>query len=308
MNSRSAKNARPRRQHTARRAEAGRRGPDLREARGTEPDGLDQGPHREGDDRRRRGVRRARARPRAPRADERQHGNLARARREAQGLSADVRDARERDGGAQATAAALRRGHRLLAGRRGLERRRPAGARARRADAALLHAVPVRERGEPARALRRNRSGDRRGTRPRRRRRRRPRHRRNADGNRRASARNVPRHRRRRGGAAAGRSCDGAALARRRLRPADPRRLEARPQGARHERGVGARGSSPARRGRHLRRRLGRRRRTRRAEARRRARRRRRRRILADGGWKYLSADFWEADDVEQAMERTVWW
>jgi cysteine synthase len=30
--------------------------------------------------------------------------------------------------------------------------------------------------------------------------------------------------------------------------------------------------------------------------------------ILADGGWKYLSADFWEADDVEAAMERTVWW
>jgi cysteine synthase B len=30
--------------------------------------------------------------------------------------------------------------------------------------------------------------------------------------------------------------------------------------------------------------------------------------ILADAGWKYLSADFWEADDVEQAMERTVWW
>jgi cysteine synthase len=30
--------------------------------------------------------------------------------------------------------------------------------------------------------------------------------------------------------------------------------------------------------------------------------------VLADGGWKYLSADFWDADDVEQAMERTVWW
>jgi [CysO sulfur-carrier protein]-thiocarboxylate-dependent cysteine synthase len=30
--------------------------------------------------------------------------------------------------------------------------------------------------------------------------------------------------------------------------------------------------------------------------------------ILADGGWKYLSADFWEADDVESAMENTVWW
>jgi cysteine synthase len=30
--------------------------------------------------------------------------------------------------------------------------------------------------------------------------------------------------------------------------------------------------------------------------------------VLADAGWKYLSADFWEADDVEAAMERTVWW
>jgi cysteine synthase B len=30
--------------------------------------------------------------------------------------------------------------------------------------------------------------------------------------------------------------------------------------------------------------------------------------VLADGGWKYLSADFWEREDVEDAMERTVWW
>jgi hypothetical protein len=30
--------------------------------------------------------------------------------------------------------------------------------------------------------------------------------------------------------------------------------------------------------------------------------------VLADGGWKYLSADFWHADDVEQAMEHAVWW
>jgi len=30
--------------------------------------------------------------------------------------------------------------------------------------------------------------------------------------------------------------------------------------------------------------------------------------ILPDGGWKYLSADFWSAEDVETAMERTVWW
>jgi cysteine synthase B len=30
--------------------------------------------------------------------------------------------------------------------------------------------------------------------------------------------------------------------------------------------------------------------------------------IFADAGWKYLSADFWDSDDVERAMERTVWW
>ncbi len=30
--------------------------------------------------------------------------------------------------------------------------------------------------------------------------------------------------------------------------------------------------------------------------------------VLADAGWKYLSADFWDADDVERSMERTVWW
>ena len=30
--------------------------------------------------------------------------------------------------------------------------------------------------------------------------------------------------------------------------------------------------------------------------------------VLADGGWKYISADFWGADDVEESMERTLWW
>ena len=104
-------------------------------------------------------------------------------------------------------------------------------------DAALLHAVPVRERGEPARALRGHRRGDRRGARPRRRARRRPRHRRHADGRRRAAARELPRRRRRRRRAAAGRPRDGPALARGRLRAADPRRVEARPEAARLERG-----------------------------------------------------------------------
>jgi cysteine synthase B len=30
--------------------------------------------------------------------------------------------------------------------------------------------------------------------------------------------------------------------------------------------------------------------------------------VLADGGWKYLSAEFWTAEDVEESMERTLWW
>ncbi|HEY8193007.1 MAG TPA: cysteine synthase family protein [Gaiellaceae bacterium] len=30
--------------------------------------------------------------------------------------------------------------------------------------------------------------------------------------------------------------------------------------------------------------------------------------ILADAGWKYLSAPLWEAENVEQAMEHAVWW
>jgi [CysO sulfur-carrier protein]-thiocarboxylate-dependent cysteine synthase len=32
--------------------------------------------------------------------------------------------------------------------------------------------------------------------------------------------------------------------------------------------------------------------------------------ILADGGWKYISADFWDAEDtsLESTMERTLWW
>jgi cysteine synthase len=30
--------------------------------------------------------------------------------------------------------------------------------------------------------------------------------------------------------------------------------------------------------------------------------------VLADGGWKYLSADFWTARDVEASMERSFWW
>ena len=30
--------------------------------------------------------------------------------------------------------------------------------------------------------------------------------------------------------------------------------------------------------------------------------------VLADGGWKYLSAPFWSAADVAESMDRTLWW
>ena len=30
--------------------------------------------------------------------------------------------------------------------------------------------------------------------------------------------------------------------------------------------------------------------------------------VLADGGWKYLSADFWDAADPAAAMEAGSWW
>jgi [CysO sulfur-carrier protein]-thiocarboxylate-dependent cysteine synthase len=30
--------------------------------------------------------------------------------------------------------------------------------------------------------------------------------------------------------------------------------------------------------------------------------------VLADAGWKYLSADFWDTPNVETSMEKTVWW
>ena len=30
--------------------------------------------------------------------------------------------------------------------------------------------------------------------------------------------------------------------------------------------------------------------------------------ILADAGWKYLSAGFWSTEDVERSMEGAVWW
>jgi len=30
--------------------------------------------------------------------------------------------------------------------------------------------------------------------------------------------------------------------------------------------------------------------------------------VLADGGWKYLSADFWETGAEAEELESAVWW
>ena len=119
-------------------------------------------------------------------------------------------------------------------------------------------------------------------------------HRRDADGGGRPAPRGVPRDRDRGGRAAPGRRGHGPALARGRLRPSDPGRLEARPEAPRLE--PGGRRRPPALLDRegifggvssgavvHAARKL--------AEeldegvvvC-----------VLADGGWKYLSADFWE--------------
>ena len=215
--------------------------------------------------------------PRAARADERQHGDLPRARREAQGLPAHVRRPRERDTRAAAAARAVRRADRPLPRRGRRERRDPRGAAHGRGRRALRDAEPVRQRGEPAGALRGHRRRDRRRAAPRGRARRRARNRRNAHGRRRAPARVVPRRRRRGGRAAPGRPRLRPALARRRLHAAHPRRRQARPEDPRHDRGVGRGRPDAARRGGDLRRRLVRRGAPRRPAHRRRAGRGRRR-------------------------------
>ena len=59
----------------------------------------------------------------------------------------------------------VRRRDRLLRGRQGLQRRRRAGARHGREGRVVLHALPVRQPGQPDRALQRDRARDPRGAR-----------------------------------------------------------------------------------------------------------------------------------------------
>ena len=80
------------------------------------------------DDRGRRGLGRAHARPDDPGAHIGQHRHLARDGRRPQGLSADRRDPRQRQPGARRAAAAVRRRDRLQRGRQGHERLDRGGA------------------------------------------------------------------------------------------------------------------------------------------------------------------------------------
>ena len=154
-----------------------------------QPDGLGQGPRRARADRGRRGEGRDPPGPDDPRADLRQHRHLAGDDLLAQGLQAQGRHARQRDARAHAAAEDVRRRDRLLAGQPGLQRRGRAGAEDGVRGLLVLHALPVRQRGEPGRALQRHGAGDPRGARRGRRVRRRPRHGRDADGRRPAAAR-----------------------------------------------------------------------------------------------------------------------
>ena len=132
----------------------------LGQARVAQPDGLGQGPRRPRADRGRRGQGRDRPGPDDPRTDLRQHRHLAGDDLLAQGLQAQGRDAGERDARAHAAPEDVRRGDRLLAGRPGLQRRGRDVAGDGRRRPLLLHALPVRQRGQPRRPLQRHRARD----------------------------------------------------------------------------------------------------------------------------------------------------
>ena len=159
-----------------------------------------------------------------------QHGDRAGDDRAPQGLPDRARDARQRHRRAAPAGRAVRRRDHRFAGRRGLERGDRAGQAPGRRGPALRDALPVRQPGQPAGALRDDRPGDPRGLPGDRRVRGRPRHGGDADGRGPLPARAQAGRPDRRGRAAPGRACPGPAVARRRLRARDPR-----PQRARRE-------------------------------------------------------------------------
>ena len=186
------------RQHAAGRAAASvpeARREDLGEVRVAQPDRLGQGPRREGADRGRRGERRGRARADDPRTDLRQHRDLAGDDLLAEGLQAEGGDAGERHARAHAAVEDVRRGDRLLRGLARLQRGGREGPADGRRGLLGLHALPVRQPGQPERPLQRHGAGDPRGARRGHRVRRGARHRRHADGQRAAAEGDVRRRR-----------------------------------------------------------------------------------------------------------------
>ena len=151
------------RQHAARRdaahvAEAARAA--LRQARGPEPERQRQGPHRQVHDRGGGAHRRPDEGPHRPRADLRQHRHLAGDDLPHQGLPAEGRHPGERQRRAHGAADGVRRRDRLLRRRPRHERLDRSREADRRRRPGVLHAVPVRQRDEPARPLRDDRPGD----------------------------------------------------------------------------------------------------------------------------------------------------
>ncbi len=121
----------------------------LGQARVCQPHGVGEGPCRSRADRGRRGEGRDPPRPDDPRADFGQHRHLARDDLLAQGLQAQGRHAGQRDARADAAAADVRRGDRLLARPPGSNGAGRAGAEDGRRGLVVLHAVPVRQPGQP---------------------------------------------------------------------------------------------------------------------------------------------------------------
>ena len=200
--------------------------PHSRQAGEPEPVRIGQGPHRQVHDRGRREARPPASRPGHRRTVVREHGDRPGGDRPAQGLSDQGVAARERLDRAPPDAQRVRRRDHPHAGRGGLQRRRAAGRAARCRASRVVLPVPVRQRRQPAGALRGHGSGDLArlpGDHPLRRR---AGHERHADGHRPVPQGAQPRRQDRRHRAAPGRACRGAAQPRRRLHPAGVRRLE----------------------------------------------------------------------------------
>ena len=304
---RGSRPARPRREHAARRAAAGSRRTRTcklyAKLEGQNPTGSIKDRVAQSMIEDAEAARRARAGPRAARADHRQHRHLAGDGREAQGLQARPascpRTSRPSASSCSSSTAPRSSSPRPRKARTARSR---LALRMAEARPALLHALPVRQRGQPARPLRGHRRRDRgRDC---------PESTPSSPGSAPAARSWAPGDRlkesvpgppgRRRGRAAAGRPRQRPALARRRLRPADPRRRPSSTGSCSSPTEDSVDGPAPAARGRaifagvssgaviHTARRIA-------SEldagvvvA-----------VLSDGGWKYLSADFWTRPAAE---------